>query len=191
MATLSSTTNVSSLVINKVDTKITFQNMLTNNQVNENELYFIPSELGGNSEVFCIEFIVDQENNNSISCNKTYNETIEALHNGYPIYASIKILTATATVYNTNLLYFNIATLGNGPYPDSEWLHFVSPIQKGSINDPQYYTEVLFTSDNNISINDYTINSNTSNATLTIGSYTYDGSSAVNIPVYDGTYTWG
>ena len=30
-----------------------------------------------------------------------------------------------------------------------------------------------------------------SNQTLTIGSYTYDGSSAVNIPVYDGTYTWG
>lgn len=76
-ATNTNTQNLSSLVINKVDSKQTFQQMVTNNLVNPNELYLVQSELENSME------------------------------------------------------------------------------------------------------------------TLTIGPYTYDGSSAVNIPVYDGTYTWG
>lgn len=76
-ATNTSTQNLSSLVINKVDSKQTFQQMVANNLVNPNELYLVQSELENSME------------------------------------------------------------------------------------------------------------------TLTIGSYTYDGSSAVTIPIYDGTYTWG
>lgn len=46
MATISNTQDLSHLILNKVDSQETFQQMLTNHQVNTNELYLVQSESG-------------------------------------------------------------------------------------------------------------------------------------------------
>lgn len=188
MATITSTTNVSSLVINKVDTKTTFQNMLTNNQVNENELYFIPSTFEEDNEIFKIEFTNNEE---SISCNKTYSEILEAINNGSLIYTSLKVIVDDNNeLYTTNFLYNIIYSQLPGSEDLVASLHFYSPIVIFGENFPQQYLEIIVTN-SSITTTQHTVAAQNSNSTLTIGSYTYNGSQNVNIPVYDGTYTWG
>lgn len=173
MATLSSTTNVSSLVINKVDTKTTFANMLTNNQVNENELYFIPSEIGSSSEIFGVEF--NATDINIFECNKTYSEIINAIDNNYPIYA---IASDSGTpIFNLNY---------NRDTGTENIIEFTSSIF--NYDGESAYFRLLYTNSNVISTTVVPVQTQQSNATLTIGSYTYNGTTAVTIPTYTGSY---
>lgn len=179
MATRTSTTSVSSLVINKVDTKTTFANMLTNNQVNENELYFIPSEIGGNSEIFGIEFNTSSTaTNNEITCNKTFSEILNAINNGYPIYA---------VVAKDHEPRYNLSYIYDGEEARIVFETSVLPLA----NNEHGYETISYSNTNVISTTVVPIQIQQSNATLTIGSYIYDGTTAVTIPVYNGSYYVG
>ena len=168
------TQNLSSLIINKVDSKDTFQSMVTNNLVNANELYLVQSELGEDSEIFSVEFELEPDGSSlTATCNKTYAEIFQAMEDGYSISAR-GIVAENGSNFYIDLDYYTIP----------ETIVFTSPFLADGMKVLQItysQTEIVI---------DY-IYLASSNQTLTIGSYTYDGSSAVNIPVYDGTYTWG
>lgn len=166
------TQNLSSLIINKVDSKDTFQSMVTNNLVNANELYLVQSELEESSEVFRVSIETDAETGTN-GIIQSYSDIITALDNGYFVYG-----------YHSDQGYF-ICT----PDRSNHKIIFYQLVYD-NINDETYIH--FYSIDSNDFCDEGGSNiTNSSNATLTIGSYTYDGSSAVNIPVYDGTYTWG
>ena len=177
-ATNTNTQNLSNLVINKVDSKQTFQQMVTNNLVNPNELYLIQSELENDNEIFPIEFILSPNLDNqvepwSVTCDKTYTEITNAIQDG--------------AIINATLNYQQLSIQTLWAITSNNTISFYTPVV--SILGGEEYIEISYDSTNNLSVIWHSLA--TSNATLTIGSYTYDGSSAVNIPVYDGTYTWG
>lgn len=174
------TQNLSSLIINKVDSKDTFQSMVTNNLINANELYLVQSELGEDSEIFPIEFEIEEHNGSSLTatCDKTLTEIFQAIEDGYLISARGVVSDTGVEIY-IDLNYYAI---------DPESILFTSSVlSEGNGFTPQII-HIIYSQTGIFAEN---IPLTSSNQTLTIGSYTYDGSSAVNIPVYDGTYTWG
>ena len=171
------TQNLSSLIINKVDSKDTFQSMVTNNLVNANELYLVQSELGEDSEIFPVEFeLEDNGQNITATCNKTLTEIFQAIEDGY-------LISARGITSDTGIeVYMDLNYYAADPY---NIVFTPSVIGNGSTPSIMH----IIYSQTGIAVNIISLAS--SNETLTIGSYTYDGSSAVNIPIYDGTYTWG
>ena len=175
MATKTSTQNLSSLIINKVDTKETFQSMLANNQVNANELYFVKGEEQG-SGAFVIEFTTP-DNIDNVTCNKTYSEIIEAIDNSQPIYACFG--------GEDNGDRFNAYQLNYRRDPMNNIIHFFTTVIDNNIG---VMLEIIYNSNNSIDVNQEIMNNN--QATLTIGSYTYNGTQNVTIPIYNGAYNW-
>ena len=172
-ATNTNTQNLSNLVINKVDSKQTFQQMVTNNLVNPNELYLVQSELDEGNEVFNITFELEAESNDFLNTNYTattsvsYTDLVNAILQEYPI--NVNINMDNLMICNTSIVNYSA-------------VDGICVIQSIGYYASQYIILTLrYYQNGTITFNIDPIQQ--SNATLTIGSYTYNGSSAVNIPV--------
>ena len=168
---VTSNQELSSLILNRVDSKETFAAMLANNQVNADELYLIQSELEESHETFSVEFT---DNGNNIIANKSYSEISTAINDGYVISAIFKENNST-----TELIYLKVNSDNS--------IIFYSPVYLNN-NEPEVFY-IIYNSNGTIVTNSFSLSVATP-ATLTIGPYTYNGTTAVTIPVYDGSYTW-
>ena len=120
----------------------------------------------------------------TVVCNKTYSEIIDAINNGYHISSLLIInINENSIIYSINDYVYSLEA-GKiaffGTIIDQIYSNSTTMAANGLI--------ITYQSNNTIVLSSNILLS--SSAPLTIGSYTYDGSSAVNIPVYDGTYTW-
>ena len=186
--------NLSHLVINKVDSQATFNEMVQNNLVNEDELYLITSELEENSkEVFVIEFSATPDSNKletahyTVTTSTNYNDVVTAITENTPINAVISIgngavLSETGLVTYSNQGNITVCTF-------QSILDFWDSV---NLKNNYYMATLYYRSNNTLELFLTPITTGgLSISTLTIGSYTYNGSQNVSIPVYDGTYTWG
>jgi len=112
---------------------------------------------------------IDSEIVNQETGKSTFNGLPETYNKGYMYFDASK-----------NLFYIDLAGEGGTTGRRVALNSYGAERAYADINGSQIDTTYLKISDYNPEI-----------STLTIGSYTYDGSANVTIPVYDGTYTWG
>ena len=150
MATLNHSTDINHLIINIVPNQSTYDDMVTNNQINTEELYFIP---GSGPKLAATINGVSYEY-----------DTTEAT-----VLPNMYVPTTAGTA--------NQILISNGSGNAPSWTSPISTITSSSTGIP-----------NAAAVREYVANNAVSSmAKLTIGTYEYDGSTAVTIPVYNGT----